>query len=82
MGYVNAMNVQILLNQYENGRLLGARLTATQSFIDELVGVLILRHGPDILLRMVFKGCSDEVRAMVEFVASDRCDQYIKLHTH
>lgn len=55
---------------------------ATQSFIDELVGVLILRHGPDILDRLIFKSCSDDVRAIIEFVATDRCDQYIKTHSH
>lgn len=55
---------------------------ATQSFIDELVGVLILRHGPDVLDRLIFKSCSDDVRAIIEFVAADRCDQYIKTHTH
>jgi len=54
----------------------------TQSFIDELVGVLILRHGPDVLGRLTFKSCSDDVRAIIEFVAVDRCDQYIKLHSH
>ena len=55
---------------------------ATQSFIDELVGVLILRHGPDILSRLIFKSCSDDVQAIIEFVATDRCDQYIKQHSH
>ncbi len=57
-------------------------ISATQSFVDELVGVLVLRHGPDILSRIVFKGCSDDVRAIIEFVAADRCDQYIKTNTH
>lgn len=55
---------------------------ATQSFIDGLVGTLILQYGPDILARMVFKSCSDDVRAILEFVAADRCDQYLKQHTH
>lgn len=55
---------------------------ATQSFIDELVGVLILRHGPNVLDRLVFKSCSDDVRAIIEFVAADRCDQYIQSHSH
>jgi hypothetical protein len=55
---------------------------ATQSFIDELIGVLILRHGPDILSRLVFKSCSDDVRAVIEFVAADRCDQYVKANSH
>lgn len=55
---------------------------ATQSFIDGLVGTLILQSGPDILARMVFKSCSDDVRAILEFVAADRCDQYLKQHMH
>lgn len=54
----------------------------TQSFTDELIGVLILRHGPDILDRIIFRACSPDVRAIIEFVATDRCDQYIKTHSH
>lgn len=54
----------------------------TQSFVDELLGVLILRHGPDILDRLIFKSCMDDVRAIIEFVAADRCDQYISSHSH
>lgn len=57
-------------------------VSATQSFIDELVGVLVLRRGPDVLSHIVFKGCSDDVRAIIEFVVADRCDQYIKANTH
>lgn len=57
-------------------------ISATQSFVDELIGVLVLRHGPDILSRIVFKGCSGDVRAIIEFVVADRCDQYIKSNTH
>ncbi len=59
-----------------------AAVEATQSFIDELVGVLILRHGPNVLDRLIFKSCSDDVRAIIEFVAADRCDQYIKANSH
>lgn len=59
-----------------------SHVEATQSFIDELVGVLILKHGPDVLDRLVFKSCSDDVRAIIEFVATDRCDQYMKANTH
>lgn len=57
-------------------------VVVTQSFVDELIGVLVLRHGEDILKRMIFKGCSADVRAIIEFVATDRCDQYVKSHTH
>lgn len=59
-----------------------SRIMVTQAFVDELVGVLVLRHGPDILDRLIFKSCSDDVRAIIEFVATDRCDQYIGSHTH
>ncbi len=55
---------------------------ATQSFIDELIGVLILSNGPEILDRLVFKSCSDNARAVIEFVAADRCDQFVKIHSH
>lgn len=55
---------------------------ATQSFIDGLVGVLVLQKGPDVLERLIFKSCSDDVRAILQFVAADRCDQYIKTHSH
>lgn len=55
---------------------------ATQSFIDGLVGVLVLQHGPDVLGRLVFKSCSDDVKAILQFVAADRCDQYLKTHSH
>lgn len=59
-----------------------AGLQATQSFVDELIGVLILRQGPDVLERIVFRACSDDVRAIIEFVATDRCDQYLKTRSH
>lgn len=59
-----------------------AGVQATQSFVDELVGLLILHHGPDILARIVFRSCSDDMRAIIEFVAADRCDQYLKTRSH
>lgn len=55
---------------------------ATQSFIDGLVGALILQSGPDVLERLIFKSCSDDVKAILQFVAADRCDQYLKNNTH
>ncbi len=57
-------------------------ISATQSFIDELIGGLILRRSPDILDRLIFKSCSEDVRAIIEFVTADRCDQYLKQHSH
>lgn len=55
---------------------------ATQSFIDELIGILILKCGPDILDKITFKSCSSDVKATIQFVIDDRADQYIKTHMH
>ncbi len=57
-------------------------IQVTQSFIDELIGVLILQQGPEVLTNIIFKNCSDDVEAIIKFVAADRCDQYIKSHSH
>ena len=59
-----------------------AGIEVTQSFIDELVGALILRQGPEVLERIVFKSCSDDTRAIIEFVATDRCDQALRSRSH
>lgn len=50
----------------------------TQAFIDELIGALILRHGPSVLDCLIFRSCSDNARAIIEFVVADRCDQHDK----
>jgi hypothetical protein len=48
----------------------------TQSFVDELIGAVILREGPCVLSKMLFKGCSDDARAILKFVTSDRSEQF------
>lgn len=53
----------------------------TQSFVDELLGALILREGPEIMKRLVLKGCSEDTRGIVRFVAADRAEQFM-LATH
>ena len=59
-----------------------AGIEVTQSFVDELVGHLILRNGPDLLDRVAFKNCSSDTQAIIEFVVADRADQYLKAHFH
>ena len=54
----------------------------TQGFVDELIGTLILKQGPDVLRQIVFKSCSEDTRAIIEFVAADRADQYRKACSH
>jgi hypothetical protein len=48
----------------------------TQSFIDELLGVLVLEQGPDVIGHLVFRSCSKEVKAIINFVLGDRIEQY------
>ena len=57
-------------------------VTISQAFADELVGVMLLQHGPDILKRLVFKGCSDSVKGLIEFVVADRYDEYMATRAH
>lgn len=56
---------------------------ATQSFIDELLGVLVLEQGPELIERLVFRSCSEDVKAIINFVLSDRieqCNQRVPAH--
>lgn len=59
-----------------------AGVNISQSFADELVGVMLLQHGPDILKRLVFKGCSSSVKGLIEFVVADRYDEYMATRAH
>ncbi len=54
----------------------------TQSFMDEVIGRLILSYGPDVLKKLIFKNCSNDVKAIIKFIAADRSDQYLKQNTH
>jgi hypothetical protein len=49
-----------------------AGVLVSQSFMDEFLGVLISRYGPSLLHRLVLRNCTDEVRAIAQFVASVR----------
>lgn len=53
-----------------------AGLLVTQSFMDEFLGVLILRHGPAVLEQVVLRNCNEDVRAAASLVASVRSRQY------
>ena len=54
-------------------------VTVTQGYMDELLGVLILRYGPSLLERVAFKACSTDVQAVIQFVASTRARDYKEL---
>ena len=49
---------------------------ATQSFVDELVGVLVGKHGPSVLTQIKFKGCSQAVKGVINFVVADRARDF------
>ena len=48
---------------------------ATQSFVDELLGGLILKRGRAVLQRLSFKNCPDDVKSIIKFVVNDRAHQ-------
>jgi hypothetical protein len=69
---------------FENEREVIVNFTGVevmQSFVDELLGALILREGPEIMQRLILKGCSEQTRGIVKFVAADRAEQFM-LATH
>ena len=53
-------------------------VAVTQSFVDELLGALVLRDGPGIMQKIVLKGCSEEARGIIRFVVSDRAEQFVQ----
>lgn len=59
-----------------------ANINIGQSFADELIGVLVLKHGPDILRKLIFKNCSDIVKTTIQFVVTDRYDEFIRKRAH
>lgn len=48
---------------------------ATQSFIDELIGSLVLRRGRSVLSKLIFENCTAQVKAIIRFVVQDRLAQ-------
>jgi hypothetical protein len=53
----------------------------TQSFIDELLGPITLRMGSAVLEQVAFKNCSENVRAVVEFVLASRLHDFERRHS-
>lgn len=48
----------------------------SQSFMDEFLGMLILKNGPSVLQQIVFQNCHDDVKAAIDLVASVRNRNY------
>jgi hypothetical protein len=50
----------------------------TQSFMDELVGILVLERGPRVLNQIRFRRCSADMKGIIQFVVTDRAEQHAK----
>lgn len=74
--------LDVLLADNESVMLDFSGLSVTQSFIDELIGALILKRGPGVVSHLVFKGCSDDVRAIIRFVVDSRVADYAGEYQH
>ncbi len=69
-------NLELRLEKEDSIKIDFLKTNATQSFIDELIGILIWIHGPEILKKIVFKNCSDDTKTIIKFVVSDRLAEY------
>lgn len=76
----SALPIRLQMEQaLEAGREVVVNFTGvavTQSFVDELLGALVLRNGPQVMRRIVLKGCSEETRGIIRFVVTDRSEQF------
>ncbi len=52
----------------------------TQSYIDEAIGVLVL-DGQNILSRLAFKNCNEDVTSVIRYVASTRSEDFQRKQT-
>lgn len=50
-------------------------VTVTQSFVDELVGALVLARGVGVMSHLTFRGCTEDQKAIIRFVVGDRAAQ-------
>ncbi len=75
-------NLESALADYDEITLDFDSIAVTQSFIDELLGVLVLKNGPEIVRRMIFRGCSKDVKEIIRFVIGSRTSDYLKANQH
>lgn len=77
--------IEVLLDSHEKVALDFAGTNPTQSFVDEVVGVLVIERGPAVLSRLVFLNCNEDIKAILHFVVSDRLRKFSALradHLH
>ncbi len=75
--------LETVLGEDEGGqsqvRIDFANLGVTQSFLDEFLGVLVVRKGKALVDRLAFAGCTNQTRALLEFVIGSRLSDHDKL---
>lgn len=68
-----------LLEKPGDVRIQFEQVGVTQSFLDEFVGVLVVRHGQSLVDRLVFVGCSRDAQALLELVIGARLEDHDRL---
>lgn len=68
------------LSEHRNVTIDFSTISVTQSFIDELMGMLVLKSGPDLINRLTFKACSTDVKEIIRLVLGKRVNDYSKAH--
>lgn len=58
------------------------QMRVTQSFVDELLGVMVLHHGPNLLKRVAFRHCSENTKAIIQFVINSRISDFNSSKKH
>ncbi|URD45484.1 STAS-like domain-containing protein (plasmid) [Pseudomonas sp. BYT-5] len=70
--------IELSLNAGEDVVIDFAGTDVTQSFVDELIGALILKNGRDIISHLAFENCTSDVKGIIKFVVRDRLIQMQK----
>jgi hypothetical protein len=68
-----------LLERPGDVRIQFEQIGVTQSFLDEFVGVLVVRQGQALVDRLVFVACSRDAQALLELVIGARLDDHDRL---
>lgn len=55
---------------------------ATQSWVDELIGKLILREGKLLLERVQFQNCTENLQELIRFVVVDRIKDHDEISSN
>jgi hypothetical protein len=68
-----------LLESEGDVRINFGHLGTTQSFLDEFLGVVVVRMGDAVVDRLVFSECEDDTRALLNLVIGARLDDHLRL---